>query len=384
MGNDYFDDRKVKSNDIVNGVARKDIFNQKGVLLVKEGTRIREAHYTQMRADGLIQEDVETASQASAAEKLNINYVSPTSVHGKLDKLITKFAQLQDSIIEEDFSGAKEEAIFIASSFIELCQQNINQVLGELYLSEPTKFSFIKPLYITASMVELILRYNKFKEKEVVNAAMQQELAIAALLYNIGFMINNKKINTGTSNLSIEEKRNLKANYSTESISVMQKLGFNNATVIEALKNHHISSQQPSLATSLLRTPFLYANMSLMDADVSGSETMMNPCKRFAQLFSKKELDPTMGGLFLKINGLFPIGSIIVFSSREKALVIKGPEDSNISSSTLRMLTNRSGIQLKKPGDKFLLTSTKLEQKGLADHHQFAWSLFSPFTMWER
>ena len=384
MGNNSFDDRKVKSNDIVNGVARKDIYNQKGLLLVKEGTRIREAHYSQMRADGLIQEEVETASKISAAQKLDINYVSPTSVHGRLDKLMTKLSHLQDSLVEDDLSGAKDEVIFIASTFIELCQQNIYQVLGELYLSGTRKINYVKPMYIAASMIELIKRYNRFKEQEVVSPALQNDLVIGALLYNIGFLINSKMIGTGTEKLTIEQKRDLKAHYQGKSIEMMQKLGFTNPAVLTALKNHHLKSTESTLETSLLRTPYLYANISMLEFNPVHTDTVLNPCKQFAQLFAKKELDPVMGGLFLKINGLFPVGSIVLFSSREKALVIKGPADDNISSSTLRLLTNRSGIQLRRPGDKFLLNRTKLEQKGLSDHHQFAWSLFSPFTMWER
>ena len=54
-------------------------------------------------------------------------------------------------------------------------------------------------------------------------------------------------------------------------------------------------------------------------------------------------MDPVYGGLFLKINGLAPIGAILNYKSREKAVVIKGPVDDDISASTVRMLTNQNG-----------------------------------------
>jgi len=114
------------------------------------------------------------------------------------------------------------------------------------------------------------------------------------------------------------------------------------------------------------------------------SRGMLNPCREFAQMFAQKKLDPVLGGLFLKINGLAPVGSIMLFDSREKAMVIAGPDGDNISSSKLRLLTNRSGLQLGRPGETFYLHKTALIQKGLTDHHSFAWSKFAPFTMWER
>jgi len=48
----------------------------------------------------------------------------------------------------------------IAATLIDLSQENIDQVLGEFFLSEHSNYNFTKPLYVGASLVELIQRYN--------------------------------------------------------------------------------------------------------------------------------------------------------------------------------------------------------------------------------
>ena len=100
-------------------------------------------------------------------------------------------------------------------------------------------------------------------------------------------------------------------------------------------------------------------------------------------MFTRRELDPVYGGLFLKINGLAPIGSIIKLESNEKVMVLAGPAEEDIASSQVRMLANRNGVQLKRPGEFYRLNETPSRHRGLADHHHFAWTSFSPHVMWE-
>ena len=383
MAKDFFDERKVHSTDIVNGVARKDIFDGKGTLLVKEGTRIGEAHYERMRQEGLIQEDLNNNKDRSSLNH-DINYVSSKSLHGRLDKLITIYAKFQHKVIFEPDSSAKDELTIIADKFKQLCDENIFQVLGELHISEISNYRFTKPLYITASLIELIKRYNQFKKQQVINQNDIVNLIYAALLYNIGLLQLEKNISANNKILTPQERQTLRKNYPAQSLSIMQKIGFTAPVCIDAVKHHNIASNNPSFEAQLLRTPFIYTGIAMPQFASINSTNMFNPSREFAQLFAHKQLDPVLGGLFLKINGLAPIGSIMLFSSREKAMVIAGPDEGNISSSKLRMLTNRSGLQLRRPGEIFYLHKTALTQKGLTDHHSFAWSKFAPFTMWER
>ncbi len=71
MANNTFEERKIKSNDIVNGLARKDLFDSNGVLLVKKGSRVKEAHFKRMREEGLIQEEVNKKDKSYINQGIN-------------------------------------------------------------------------------------------------------------------------------------------------------------------------------------------------------------------------------------------------------------------------------------------------------------------------
>jgi hypothetical protein len=382
MSSYIFDERKVKSNDIVNGLARRDIFDSKGVLLVKEGTRISEAHYTRMREEGLIQEDYESSREQHRNQSLH--YVDPNSLHARLDKQIFAFAQLQKDISEEPEATQKNRLIGIAQALEALCEENIYQVIGELYLMDKSKYNYVKPLYITASLIELINRYNTYKPDQAIDDEIKDNLIYAALLHNLGLVSNNLNMYNNNKTLSPEERTAIRKNYPQISIPIIKSIGFNNEVLFDAVANHNVASQTPSFEALLLRTPFIYAGIAMPEINSPNSQLITNPSRIFAKMFAEKKLDPVLGGLFLKINGLVPVGSILIFETLEKALVIKGPEEDNISSSLIRMLTNRSGIQHNRPGDKLYLHKIPMNNKGLADHHQFAWGKFSPFTMWQR
>lgn len=375
------DDRKVHSTDIVNGLARKDILDSKGILLVKKGTRISEAHYARMREEGLVQDD---KSKSKNQNNFDINFVSSKSLHGRLEKVVVRYAQLQTKMVEEANASLKSELESIISDFSDLCDENIHQILGELFLSEIKKYHFIKPLYIAASITELIKRYNSYAPDKQVTAETKQSILQAALLYNTGLIQSNKNIYDDNLKLSVEEKQELRKNYPTQSIATALKMGVADPITLDAIKNHNTVADDVSFEALVLRTPFIYAGIALPENKEILANNMFNPCKVFTRLFAEKKLDPVIGGLFLKINGIAPIGSILNFESREKGVVIKGPNSENVTSSLVRIITNKSSVQLRKPGERFYLHQTKMVQKGLSDHHQFAWGKFAPFVTWER
>ncbi len=376
------DDRKVHSTDIVNGLARKDIFDSKGTLLVKEGSRISEAHYERMRAEGLVQED---KSKSKQQNNFDINFVSSKSLHGRIDKLIVKYAQLQSKMIADANMTLKKELDDIIINFSELCDEDINQVLGELFLSEIKKYHFIKPLYIAASITELIKRFNDYLPDKAITSEIKISLLQAALIYNLGLIQSNKNIYDDNLKLTVEEKKELRKNYPIQSIAAALKMGVADKVTLDAIKNHNTASlENTSFEALILRTPFIYAGISMPENKALSNNNLFNPCRVFTKLFSEKKLDPILGGLFLKINGIAPIGSILNFESREKGVVIKGPNKDNVTSSLIRLITNKSAVQMRRPGERFYLHQTKMVQKGLSDHHQFAWVKFAPFVTWER
>ena len=182
----------------------------------------------------------------------------------------------------------------------------------------------------------------------------------------------------------MEDKKQLRAEYPQRSADMLKAVGLDQPAVQDAVRGHNVASDNPSQDALLLRTPFIYAGIAMPQNLSPSSQSIDNPSREFARMFANRELDPVYGALFLKINGLAPIGSILKLESNEKAMVVRGPTEEDITSSTVRMLANRNGVQLMKPGEFYPLNKTPTRHRGLADHHHFAWTYFSPHVMWEK
>ncbi|MFT7672723.1 MAG: hypothetical protein ACI845_001133 [Gammaproteobacteria bacterium] len=381
MAKNQVDNRKLTSKDIVNGLARRDIYDGKGLLLVKKGNRISQAHYDRMREEGLIHEE---KSNSPSRAVHDINYVNDNSVHARLLKIVMRYKNLQKSILEQSDDSSGSDLSELAERLIELCEEDVNQILGELFLIGHSHYNVTKPVYIASSLVELVKRFNHYNPSETIDSSKRLALVLAALGFNLGLLQFEKQVLDNQNQFSSDEKRGLEEHYSKESISLLEKAGLNDPTMADAIQHHNIASDNPSRNGLLLRTPFVFADIAMAQASGIGGDSMLNPTREFARMFASKQLDPIFAGLFLKINGIAPIGSILQFESREKAVVIKGPIDKDISSSTIRMLTDRSGIQLRRPGEKSQLNKLPIKHLGLADHHQFSWINFDPHVMWQK
>ncbi len=306
------------------------------------------------------------------------------SVHERLAELCTYFHQIQDELLQK--AGAEQGAGLrkIATTLVELSLGHMDQVLGELFLGAHSNYNFSKPLYVGASLVELIRRYNDYDTDSAIDDDKREQLILAALGYNLGLLAYEKQFFESQQQISPQERQKLREHYPQQSADMMKAAGLDQPVIQDVIRNHNVISENPSPHTLMMRTPFVYAGIAMPQNLVGAQLSIVNPSREFVCMFIDRKLDPTFGGLYLKINGLAPIGSILKLESREKAVVVKGPEDEDISSSTVRMLTNRDGVQLLRPGGHYPLNKTPSQHRGLADHHNFAWSNFSPHEMWEK
>ena len=309
---------------------------------------------------------------------------SQSSIHERLGELCIKFHQLQDELLNEADAAKGARLQQIASTLIGLSREQTDQVLGELFLSEHSNYNFTKPLYIGASLVELIRRYNQYAADAAIDDSKLEQMVVAALGHNLGLLAYEKRVYESQEEYSVDDKRQLREHYPQQSADILEAAALDQALIQEVVRNHNVASDNPSKQALLMRTPFIYAGIAMPQNLSAEQRSIDNPSREFARMFTNQELDPVYGGLYLKINGLAPIGSILKLESNERAVVVRGPEDESITSSTVRMLTNRNGVQLLRPGDHYRLNKTPTRHRGLADHHRFAWTHFSPHMMWEQ
>jgi hypothetical protein len=306
------------------------------------------------------------------------------TIHERLGDLCIAFHQLQDELLSQADAEKGARLQQLATLLIVLSREHSDQVLGELFLSEHSNYNFTKPLYIGASLVELIQRYNRYAADAAIDDHRLEEMVIAALGHNLGLLAYEKRVYESQEEFSVVEKRQLREYYPQQSADILKAAGLDQALIQDVVGNHNVASDNPSKQALMMRTPFIYAGIAMPQNLSIGQRSIDNPSREFARMFTNRELDKVYGGLYLKINGLAPIGSMLKLESNERAIVVQGPQDENIASSTVRMLANRNGVQLLRPGDNYRLNKTPTRHRGLADHHRFAWTNFSPHMMWEQ
>ena len=305
------------------------------------------------------------------------------STHERLAALCSDFHALQERVLREPDEAQADEFRQLAENLTVLTETQLDQVLGELFLSEHSNYNFTKPLYVAASLVELIRRYNAYSET-AIDDDKRSNMVVGAMGYNLGLLAYEKQVYESQEEFSPEEKRQLREHYPQQSADMLKGIGLDHPVIQDIVRNHNVASDNPSQDAMMMRTPFIYAGIAMPQHIGEMQHTIDNPSREFAKMYANQELDPVFGGLYLKINGLAPIGSIINFESHEKAIVLHGPGEDSIASSTVRMLANRNGVQLMRPGERYPLNQTPTKHRGLADHHHFAWTHFSPHVMWEK
>ena len=308
---------------------------------------------------------------------------TPIAVHARISDLCTEFHSLQNEILLEADPAQGNRLRQVAARLIELSESDLDQVLGELFLTDVWNYNYSKPLYIAASLVALIARCRAHDQAPSIEDDKREQLVLAALGFNLGLIEYEKQVYENQEEFSFEEKTKLREHYPQQSADRLKAIGLDQTVIQDTVRNHNVACDNPSQDALLLRTPFIYAGIAMPHSADSPQQSINNPSREFAQMYANQELDPVYGGLFLKINGIAPVGSIINLESCEKVMVIRGPEEDDIASSRVRMLTNRNGVQLTRPGEIYRFHDTPSKHRGLADHHQFAWSQFSPATMWE-
>jgi len=311
------------------------------------------------------------------------NHDNSTALHQRLGDLSTEFHQLQDEFLDQPEAARGENLEAVADGLMSLCEERVEQVIGELFLSEHSNYNFTKPLYVAASLLELIRRLADHDASAAVDDDRRRQMVIAALGHNLGLLDYERQVYAGDRDFTLDEKKELRAHYPQRSAEILKAAGLDSPVIQDVARNHNLASDDPSKDALLMRIPFIYAGIAMPQKLSQASQAIENPSREFTKMFTRRELDPVYGGLFLKINGLAPIGSIIKLESNEKVMVLAGPAEEDIASSQVRMLANRNGVQLKRPGEFYRLNETPSRHRGLADHHHFAWTSFSPHVMWE-
>jgi malonyl CoA-acyl carrier protein transacylase len=164
---------------------------------------------------------------------------SQSSIHERLGELCIKFHQLQDELLSEADAAKGARLQQIASALIVLNQEQNDQLLGELFLSEHSNYNFTKPLYIGVSLVELIRRYNLFAADSAIDDSKLEQMVVAALGHNLGLLAYEKRVYESQEEYSVEDKRQLREHYPQQSADILKAAGLDQALIQDVVRNHN-------------------------------------------------------------------------------------------------------------------------------------------------
>ncbi|MBI3989031.1 MAG: HD-GYP domain-containing protein, partial [candidate division NC10 bacterium] len=179
------------------------------------------------------------------------------------------------------------------------------------------------------------------------------ELGLGAFLHDLGKVNWPDDILMKPRDLSDEEWRYVKR-HPVDGVKIMEKMGNTNPNALAVIKEHHIRYDRtgyPSLEPEK-EPSFLSALVSIADAydamtTVRPYQNAMEPTKTIERMrsLSGKAFDPELLENFIRMLGVYPVGTVVRLSTGELAVVTK-PNPNDSTRPMVKLLLDRAGRKL--------------------------------------
>ena len=167
-------------------------------------------------------------------------------MHERLGGLcIASFNQLQSQLVASRARSRARTFENWRSELILLCEEQSTRYSASCSCRRHSNYNFTKPLYVAASLVELIRRYNDYSATPIDDGKKLQ-MIIAALGFNLGLLAYEKQVYESHEEFSPEEKRELREHYPQQSADMLKAAGLDQAVMQDVVRNHNVASDNPS------------------------------------------------------------------------------------------------------------------------------------------
>jgi len=179
------------------------------------------------------------------------------------------------------------------------------------------------------------------------------ELGLGAFLHDLGKVNWPDAILKKPRDLSEEEWRYVKR-HPVDGVKIMEKMGNTNPNTLAVIKEHHIRYDRtgyPSLEPEK-EPSFLSAMVTIADAydamtTVRPYQNAMEPTKAIERMrsLSGKVFDPELLENFIRMVGVYPVGTVVRLSTGELAVVTR-PNPNDSTRPMVKLLLDRAGRRL--------------------------------------
>jgi HD-GYP domain-containing protein (c-di-GMP phosphodiesterase class II) len=231
---------------------------------------------------------------------------------------------------------------------VELCEYDIDALIGGIHTDEQYRYSVIHPLH-TAILCYMVAQDLKMDIDKTIC------LMAAALTSNVGMFEVQDEMNAQDGPLDTEQKRIVK-NHPIVSAKILKRAGIKNKLWLETVLQHHEQIDGSGYPRQLRGTAFLREARILGLADryhamisPRAYRKGLSPTQALKKIFQTrgKEIDEKIALLFIKIVGIYPPGSFVRLSNGETAIVTRRGGDP--MKPVVKSILSRSGKFLEKP-----------------------------------
>ena len=303
------------------------IYDGQGRLLLKEGMKI----YSQAQIDKLINLEsfIRVKEDEFKLDKIAIN--NALSPFHNIDELIYQLDVLFNEIIFKPANLKKKLADklwAISETIIELCEYDLDAMLGAIHLVKKYQYTTVHPLYCS------ILCYALASSTGLIDRRVNS-LICAALTSNLGMYELQSELLTHSGRLTEKQQTELEK-HTMRSAILLRRLEVIDMFWIEIVLQHHEKQDGTGYPRQLKGKEFMREAriLGLVDryhAMVSPRQYRdgMSPTDALKKIFQERgqEVDEELGVSLIKEMGIFPPGAFVKLANEESGIVVRRGKD---------------------------------------------------------
>ena len=303
------------------------IYDGQGRLLLKEGMTI----HSQAQIDKII--GLEAFIRVKEDEfKLDENSINNAlSPFHNIDEMIAQLDYLFKEIIFKPADLNKkisDKLMSISENIIELCEYDMDAMLGAIHLVKKYEYTTVHPLYCS------ILCYALATSTGLTDRRLNS-LICAALTSNLGMYDLQAELLKQPGRLSEEQQTELEK-HTMRSAILLRRLNVIDQFWIEIVLQHHEKQDGTGYPRQLEGKKFMREAriLGLVDryhAMVSPRQYRdgMSPTDALKKIFQERgqEVDEELGANLIKEMGIFPPGAFVKLANDESGIVVRRGKD---------------------------------------------------------
>lgn len=324
-----------------------DVFDRQGRLLLRQGMSLKsDAQVLKVISYGANR--LASAEASNDSEEETNDVLSPFD---DIDRTIKEVARVYHTILKKvasDSAHVQEQVIELCGRLIELCDYDLDALLGSLHLENKYQYAILHP--VSTAILSYVIA-------DKIDLSMETRVSImaAALTSNIGMFELQQKLVRQQTPLTEEQQEAVKK-HPINSAVLLKHWGVKDRLWLEIVLQHHEQKDGSGYPRKLSGDKFIKEARILGIADRYHAllsprryRRGLFPTEALSRLFKDrgKEVDEELTLAFVQEIGIYPPGAIVRLKNGDTAIVTRRGEDK--MKPMVKCIVNERGVMLPSP-----------------------------------